>query len=44
MNRWQVPGDVLPGLGRILERVHARDVWPYRPRFQQSSDFSQHVR
>jgi hypothetical protein len=26
MKPWQVPGDVLRGLGRILERVHGRDV------------------
>src|ERR1700733_15006484 len=25
MNPWQVPGDVLPGLGRILERVFPQD-------------------
>jgi len=30
MNPWQVPGDVLPGLGRILERVHGRDFWSYQ--------------
>src|SRR6202163_3523222 len=42
MNPWQVPGDVLPSLGRILERVHGRDVWPYRPLFQQSRDFAEH--
>ncbi len=30
--------NVLPGLGRILERVHGRDVWSYRPLFQQSRD------
>ncbi len=24
---------VLPGHGRILERVHGRDVWSYRPLF-----------
>ena len=38
MNPWQVPGDILPGLRRILERVHRRDVWSYRPLFQQSRD------
>src|SRR5258705_8877027 len=43
MNPWQVPGDVLPGLGRILERVHGRDVWSYRPLFQQSPDSAEHV-
>src|ERR1700694_4346335 len=44
MNPWQVPGDVLPGLGRILERVHDRDVWSYRPLFQQSRDSAESVR
>src|SRR6266568_9416740 len=44
MNPWQVPGDVLPGLGRILERVHGRDVWSYRLLFQQSRDSAEHVR
>src|ERR1700693_5468263 len=44
MNPWQVPGDVLPGLGRLLERVHGRDVWSYRPLLQQSRDFAEHVR
>ena len=43
MNPWQVAGDVLPGLGRILERVHGRDVRPYRPLFQQSRDSAEHV-
>src|SRR5882672_6061605 len=38
MNPWQVPGDLLPGLGRILERVYGRDVWSYRSLFQQSRD------
>jgi hypothetical protein len=41
MNPWQVSGDILPGLGRILERVHGRDVWSYRPLFQQSRDFGE---
>src|SRR5579864_4222878 len=36
MNSRQVPGDVLPGLGRILERVYSRDVRPYGPLFEQS--------
>src|SRR6516225_1683832 len=36
MNPWQVPGDVLPGLGHIFERVYGRDVWSYRSLFQQS--------
>src|ERR1700730_18030596 len=31
MNPWQVPGDVLPGLGRILERVRGRAVGSSRP-------------
>src|SRR5258707_12564771 len=44
MNPWQVPGDVLPGLGRIREGVHGRDVWSYRPLFQQSRDPAQPVR
>jgi hypothetical protein len=44
MNPWQVPGDVLPGLGRILERLYFRDVRPYRPLFQQSRDFTEHFR
>jgi len=44
MNSGQVPGDVLPGLGRILERVHGRDVWSYRPLFQQSRDSAEHIR
>src|SRR5258705_11903730 len=44
MNPWQVPGDVLPGLGRILERVHGRDVRSYRSRFQQSCDSAESVR
>ena len=44
MSPWQVPGDVLPGLGRILERVHGRDVWSYRPLFQQLRDFAEHIR
>src|SRR6202140_511332 len=43
MNPWQVLGDVLPGLGRILERVYGRDVWSYRPLFQQSRDSAEHV-
>src|SRR5258707_232792 len=43
MNPWQVPGDVLPGLGRILERVNSRDVWSYRPLFQQSRDSAEPV-
>src|ERR1700732_1389807 len=43
MNPWQVPGDVLPGPGRILERVHGRDVWSYRPLFQQSRDSAEPV-
>src|ERR1700693_5558517 len=38
MNPRQVPGDVLPGLSRILERVHSRDVWPYPSLFQESRD------
>src|SRR4029077_1760749 len=41
MYPWQVPGDVHPGLGRILERVQGRDVWPYRALFQQSRDFAE---
>jgi hypothetical protein len=44
MNPWRLPGNILPGLGRILERVYGRDVWPYRPLFQQSRDSSEHVR
>src|SRR5579872_657730 len=36
MNSRQVPGDVLPGVGRILERVYSRDVRPYGPLFEQS--------
>jgi hypothetical protein len=32
------------GLGHILERVHGRDVWSYRPLFQQSRDFAEHIR
>src|SRR5712675_196846 len=44
MNPWQVPGDVLPGLSHVLERVHGRDVWSYRPLFQQSRDSAEHVR
>jgi hypothetical protein len=43
MNPWQVFGDVLPGLGRILLRVYGRDVWPYRPLFQHSRDSAKHV-
>jgi hypothetical protein len=43
MNPGQVPGDVLRGLGRILERVHGRDVWSYRPLFQQSRDSAEPV-
>ena len=43
MNPWQVPGDVLPGLGHVRERVHGRDVWSYRPLFQQSRDPAEHV-
>src|SRR5579862_3364239 len=43
MNPWQVRGDVLPGLGHILERIHGRDVWSYRPLFQQSPDSAEHV-
>jgi len=31
MNRRQVPGDVLPGVGHIFERMHGRGVWSYRP-------------
>jgi len=30
MNPWQIPGDVLPALGRVLERVHGSGVWSYR--------------
>jgi hypothetical protein len=41
MNPWQIPGDVLPGLGRILEHVHGGDVWSYRLLFQQSPDFAE---
>src|SRR6266850_4561680 len=44
MNPWQVPGDVLPRLSRIRERVHGRDVWSYRSLFQQSRDSAEHVR
>src|SRR5271169_5591101 len=44
MNPWQVPGDVLPGLGHIPERVHGRDVWSYRPLFQESRDSAEYVR
>src|SRR6266436_2996768 len=43
MNSWQVPGDVLPSLGRILEHVDGCDVWSYRPLFQQSRDSGKHV-
>src|SRR6201990_2591295 len=38
MNRRQLFGDILPGLGRILERIHGGDVWSYCPLFQQSPD------
>src|SRR6476620_8732751 len=38
MNHWQVPGDIFPGLRRIPERVHDRDIWSYHPLFQQSRD------
>jgi len=44
MDPWEVPGDVLPGLGSILERVHGRDVWSYRPLFQQPRDSAEPVR
>src|SRR5260370_14712454 len=44
MNPWQVPGDVLPCLGHILERVDVRDVRSYRPLFQQSRDSADYVR
>src|SRR5260370_26184975 len=44
MNPWQVPGDVLPCLGHILERVDVRDVRSYRPLFQQSRDSAEYVR
>jgi hypothetical protein len=43
MNPWQVLGDVLPGLGRILERVHGPNVWSYRPLFHESRDSAQTV-
>src|SRR5579864_6288743 len=43
MNPWQVPGDVIPCLGRILQRIHGRDVWSYRPLFPQSRDSAEHV-
>src|SRR5580693_190434 len=38
MNCWQVPGDVLPGLGSIRERVYGCDVRSYRPLLQQPRD------
>src|SRR5690242_6633088 len=43
MNRWQLLGDVLPGLGHILYRINGRDVRSYRPFFQQSCDFAEHI-
>jgi len=43
MNPWQFLGDVLPGLGCILECVHGRNVWSYCPLFQQSPDSAEHV-
>src|SRR5947209_11481563 len=43
MNPWQFLSDVLPGLGCILECVHGRNVWSYRPLFQQSPDSAEHV-
>jgi len=43
MYPWQVPGDVVPGLGRILEGVHGRDVSSDRPLFQQSRDSAEFV-
>src|SRR6185295_5653085 len=36
--------EVLPGLGRILERVHGRDVRSYRPLFQQPRDSAEPLR
>src|SRR5712675_1149012 len=44
MNPGQVPGYVLPGLSRLLECVHARDVRSNRTFFQQSRDFAEHFR
>ena len=43
MNPWQLPGDVIPGLGHILERIYGRDVCSYRPLFQQSRDSTEQV-
>jgi hypothetical protein len=37
------PGDVLPGLGCILERIRGRDVWSHGPFFQQLRDFAEHL-
>src|ERR1700686_4527617 len=42
MNPWQVPGDILPGLPHLLERVDRRDVGSYHPLFQQSPAFAEH--
>jgi len=39
----EVSGDLLPGLGHRIERVHGRDVWSYRFLFQQSRDSAEHV-
>ena len=42
MNPWKVPGDVLPRLGYILERVYACDIRVYRSLFKQASDSAEH--
>jgi hypothetical protein len=41
MNPWQVPGDILPGLGRILERYTAASgrIVP----LSSSRDSSEHI-